>query len=375
MNIPLLLLFSALSLSLSLPFTTTHPFQVINERIFLTLTVNASEKREILFLLDISSPYSYTCDMYYRISTQLKSLESTKELIVFQDQFVIATKFLDFLLLGNQKCFFHFYLVDYSNIRESNAFDSVVSLGSFYYNKTQPDYNSIIEQLYNAGLIDQRTFAIDPNDVAQGGIIHLGKIKKIKNASRIKYHTFCNANVNYSFWSCKVESILINSKVIRLSLNAEFDTQARRTYVPNSVFEELFAEMKKYDKECKKSRDLSIELIKCSNEVAEKIKSIGLSFNGNVVKIKGRALFSCYFTYCTSHIATETNGENKITIGTSFLLNEVTEFDFDNRRVIFYSDEEFSDILKKIKSMKVILVILMVIEMVGLVGVIMRSKN
>lgn len=241
------------------------------------------------------------------------------------------------------------------------AFDSV----PLAYQFKNVSY-SFVHTLYNLKHINRRSFTFIFQN-RDNGTLTFGE--SISNFRKKPYQTFCNINKNLNTWSCKLLEIKVNNNNIYLNNDISlFQSNVRSIrapkefmkYINETIFDKLYS--KKY---CVYELYWDSESIKCECDKIEQDIRIDFNFDNNVFSFFKDDLFQQVNKSCSFLIEENIKVKNKWFIGTSFYHKYITDFDYDNARVNFFSDSPFNSKLNKKKIIKGISIFFEILMFLG----------
>lgn len=229
---------------------------------------------------------------------------------------------------------------------------------------------SILHQLKKEGLISKMVYAFEPKDIKlnEGGL-HLGGLPE----SVIKDKNCGKCKVIDDSWGCKLKYVYVGDNTNNLFINkykAIFQTAYRAITAPKEFLDYIAENIFKENllrKECEIEKNYySAYIIICKNgkEIFEKLPPFfSFVFDNIVLKVPKSQLF--YFPsfngieklICNIYLSLNKQEQNIWTFGDRFLSNYITEFDYENKEVTFFSNELVSFFRKK-NDLRLILIFL-----------------
>lgn len=240
---------------------------------------------------------------------------------------------------------------------------------------------SFVKQLQSQNKIDQPVFSIHPIFPSNGSI-YIGEIPHsiIEN----KYEASCYVNDTIEKWGCSLKNIIIehsNGSISTVEINdyAYFQSSGGFIVAPSSfiryINDTLFKEYLE-NKECQFSySSFSFRNYQCDSKVVNAFESFTFVIGDTKFKLGKEEMFDIYrdnFCRFKIHRDDTYNNEEKWIFGNEFILQYITKYDYEKKRVTFYSDTPFEKTNGKIK--KAVLVI-NIIVIIGLINVIYNKLH
>lgn len=233
---------------------------------------------------------------------------------------------------------------------------------------------SFVHLMQSQGLINQLSFAFTQRDLYFGGI----DPKEIKN----KYYSYCNVIGVNSRWDCSLSKVMIQNETIVYSFvppmksnssHAYFDNENNKIYAPKEFIDLLIAFYQKFidTNDCivlnihNEERQLY-----CRDSDALQTGNVTFFIEDYAYTINMKLLWTCFDfeTHCDCDIV-ENSIDNSWNLGSDFYLMNIVQFDYDNKKVHFYSKNgvKFIKNLSNINHYQIILICAaMIILLVGL---------
>lgn len=269
---------------------------------------------------------------------------------------------------SNQNFPLYFYYIDKHFIGESNT----LSLRYYY----EDDRMSIVSQLKKAGLIKKEIFTFVPSK-NEGGDLHFGVIppEKIKNLTKIE---FIIPPKTYE-WEIPLTGVWIGDSMYVNFEPAYFNTINRDILAPRkfmSFLKKHYIDKLVNNKICYQGQD---GYYQCEYDKIDIDPKIYFSFERKKIFLNKNIIFSKNRPMC-SLIIRENLYNQYWEIGTSFLQEIVTSFNYENRTITMYIDElKFNDDIVGIgairKRLYLLLIILLIIFGLLLIKICSLYKN
>lgn len=241
--------------------------------------------------------------------------------------------------------FFNFYMVgDYTVYSDNkNGF-------SFSYRYENNSF-SIIHMLYQNNLISYLSFGFVP-ETSQHGTFYFGHIpeKKLKNFTN---KVSLKVNENYISWGTEVDAIYFGNKNEK---NYFFENKENNKYgffesgneyirVPDYYWSFLIENVfrKLIDNSvCFILNKKRINYICCKNNNLSHLQKMNFVFGNVTFSISVKNLIDCSFKFCNFKIVYDERNINYWSFGTTFLNNYISEFDYSQKIIQFYSSNNDS---------------------------------
>lgn len=307
------------------------------------ISANIGSPFEYLFLpIDISSDYTWITTKYFNVtkSNTCKLVQSNHELIINKTSFYPKNEVIDTFALsqGYKQALegFHLYLIQ-SDL-ESNT-DNLK--GAFGFSMTS--FNalfSIMDLHKNNGLIANRVLSLE-NSRYNDGILYLGRISnKVKSD---KNKSYCKANdQNDKRWNCKLDSVHINNTNI-VYINTFplfFDTIIPHIKAPKDFIDFLWGKSF-FPSECNNGTEAD-DSISCVCSSISSVNGFSLKIGDFSHEFRVKDLFKRTYKHCQFNIKPNREG-NEWILGIAFIRRYNTSFDYDNKKISFYSIDRVSD--------------------------------
>ena len=247
---------------------------------------------------------------------------------------------------------FHFYLLGTFIDRNTTSFP-------LYY-KVNYSRNSLIHSYKSNDIIKQFKFYLEPTNDNEG-FLHFGEdpdiIYSLQNVN--KYISKCHVNTTDNYWGCFLNKISIGNYNFKVNNYTIFKTSHDSIIVPEKCLD--FLAEKIFNKAIKdeictyySNTIYKKKYIFCKNTNFP-MDNIYFYFEGYGYLLEIQKLFSCDKERCIFLIKYEKN-EYDYSIGLPFLSNYISEFNFENNSITFYSNtsiiiEEDTFVFEKILLM------------------------
>ena len=240
------------------------------------------------------------------------------------------------------------------------AFDSI----PLAYQFKNSSY-SFVHTLYNLKYINRKSFNFIFHN-RDNGTLTFGE--PISNFNKKPYQTSCNIDKNLNTWTCKLVEIKVNNNIYLNTHISLFQSNVRPIRVPKdfmkylneTIFNKLYSE-----KFCVYELYWDCETIKCECDKIQQDIRIDFDFDNNVFSLYKDDLFQKVNNSCNFLIEENIKGGNKWFIGTAFYYKYITDFDYDNARVTFFSDNPFNSKIDKKLIIKGIIICFEILMFLG----------
>ena len=233
----------------------------------------------------------------------------------------------------------HFYLTKFYA-----RFQTYLGLGlAFKFNNEQYSY---VHQLYNENLINYRAFSFIPDkDIEKGKIVY-GKGKN----DNFPYSGYCNVEDNHFTWGCNLTKIIFDDKEYNINSYAMFLSISPVFFESKTIvnfMKDILLKDKFEDSTCVLlSNSFLNNRIQCKVMFMEDINKnitfvfgeLKISFNINLLfnRMMDNLLSIFYYKDEPTY---KIDSDNNIIIGFPFItLFNTTLFDYEQKKIIFYSD-------------------------------------
>ena len=251
----------------------------------------------------------------------------------------------------------HFYLTKFYA-----RFQTYLGLGlAFKFNNEQYSY---VHQLYNEKLINYRAFAFIPDkDIEKGKIVY-GK----ENNDNYPYSGYCNVEDSHFTWGCNLTRIIYDNKEYSINLYAMFVSISPVFFESKIIvnfMKDILLKDKFEDSTCVLlSNSFLNNRIQCKAMFMEDINKnitfvfgdLKISFNINLLfnRMTDNLYSIFYYKDEPTH---KIDTDNNIIIGFPFItLFNTTIFDYEQKRIIFYSDTITTEVHSSNPYIKLIII-------------------
>lgn len=209
--------------------------------------------------------------------------------------------------------------------------------------KFEKEEDSILFHLKKQGIIEKYSYTLYPlgkkNEQNQ---IYFGGFPK-SLVRGYSYKGTCNQTEESIGWSCGLKEIRLGSYVFKNHYEDHFQASEEDIKVP-SEFMQVLRDV--YLKEQIKSIKCmtvglytGIEFYKCNCKVIKDLPDITFVMNDLKFVFKPALLFITVRDFCVFKISTDTNVGEKFVFGTAFLNKLVSDYDYENKKITFYSKD------------------------------------
>ena len=197
------------------------------------------------------------------------------------------------------------------------------------------DSYSLVHSLYNKGLIEQHQFSFEW--MSGEGIFHIGGLKN----DNYTYKGYCDIKENKTTWGCDLNQIIYGNNIFNVSYYGVFHTGSTMFFLSESFFtfikENIFPEC------VANIRSNGIQTLDCDPFIYDDLsdRTISFNFNNLMVNISIELMFTLEYGKMKSKFYSFPLDidSNTVILGNIFLqLFNLTQFDYDGKRVTFYSD-------------------------------------
>ena len=207
---------------------------------------------------------------------------------------------------------------------------------------------SLIQSMKAQGLIDKLQFGFSKKLIDDNGVIYFGGIDD--SILRLYEHASCKINEHSTFWGCNLRYIYLDGNAtIGYVVKGEshFSSSTEKIFVPSSFFD--FLKKKYFDSliernECSYEGNTNKKELCCKCNQVNDLLKITFVIDSIAFTFDSRHLFDKLFDYCYFIIKADdkktNNGQNWI-LGSRFYSRYYTFFDYEDKSVNFYQDEDF----------------------------------
>lgn len=308
----------------------------------LNISIGDNTEEEMDLMLDMSIDFLWA-DGFYNLKSKDVSETLSDEQIKLSKDYLMAEKLLASFHMKNSQTIienFTFYFV-----RDPYSTDSFASFPLAF--KVRNESLSMIHSLYNRGIISKKGFSIISNgNKDEEPTLYLGGIPEnyIKNSNKIfKCKVNNHFNRDYYFtWGCNLRRITIGEFNYYNKYYAYFQssTPFMKNYVPRdfmdflriAIFKELFKkELCHY-----KSYFQDNEEIECKKSIINSIPDMEFQFEGVNFVLNKENMFRCHKDICDFLMIQNTKNSSEWRLGTTFITQYPSYFDYENEYVYFY---------------------------------------
>ena len=347
--------------------TMNISYSIVVDRISIPLSFSLPKSFTFYTSIDLMEKHSYFNQI------QNKSRFISNSTIIFEDKEIEVT---------NRRTMIYFidYDLDWFTSFPIENIRYGLNKGVAFGYELNSNY-SFVKQLQAQDKISQPVFSIHPIFPSNGSI-YIGEIPHsiIEN----KYETSCYVNDTKQKWGCTLNNIIIehsNGSVSTVEINdyAYFQSSGGFIVAPSSfilyINDTLFKEYLE-NKECQFSySSFSFRNYQCDSKVVNAFKSFIFVIGDTKFKLGKEEMFDIYrdnFCRFKIHRDDTYNNEEKWIFGNEFILQYITKYDYEKKKITFYSDTPFEKTNETIK--KAVLVI-NIIVIIGLVNVIYNKLH
>ena len=225
----------------------------------------------------------------------------------------------------------------------NNHFEGMSCAMGFASSFTDEHY-SIIHTLYLQKNISSLKFGFAPNrtNACSSGNVYFGDFpQSIKEQT---YKGSCSIKENIIQWSCEVSMISIGQYKYQITNFSFFNTNTREIYIPLKLLDEIketfFKRALKSNKCVQFFSSNEIIYLNCNKTTVQEIgknQKISFQIENNLYTLPLIEFFDCNLYTCDFLIMHNKNIENNILIGTKFIDQFDTLFDYENKTISFFS--------------------------------------
>ena len=228
--------------------------------------------------------------------------------------------------------------------RSTKGYNSRVGGVALAFNFTDEKY-SLVHKMKKDKIIQYARFGLIRKD-NKNGVVFFGDLpSELSN----KHMYFCNVVGNYANWACELSyvffgkvSYIYKNDYYKNSDYSFFQTAEGRVLAPGKFINYLGETiMSKFGKKCVKELYGMNYRFVCSCSVVDSFPRVSFIFHHHLIELEGKELFEidhgdqCIFLIQSNHIR-----DNNWIFGNIFLEHFSTVFDYEKKRVEFYSDKE-----------------------------------
>lgn len=206
--------------------------------------------------------------------------------------------------------------------------------------KFQDEKFSLVHQLYNNHLVDQKMFAFQPIMNQKKGYLHFGGLPSPTDA--YKYHGGCSVGTNSS-WGCHLKNIKVGNKNYPFNINTVFQSSIDNMIESIKFFKLFTHEIFKkevQEKICVEHKDIDGKFfLNCAPHAFDGKRNITFEFES--MKISFPILVLFYFNQGNyfSKFSYDYKNYTLFDFGFSFFNKfDLSVFDYDDKSINFYSE-------------------------------------
>lgn len=251
------------------------------------------------------------------------------------------------------------YYLQYDKMTEelilhSNKTDLILREFPFYYFKTVPTFQydtislpsnfsdlsvSFIHYLYNLSLIDHLAFGFEIEAINETlGFLHFGGFPEQLIQSK-KYINECKLNQRENKWGCDLLKVTVGFMEFKNHIPLYFNSQLRHIKIPSNFYnflrENFFKELIE-EKKCKSF--IRGFLFECDCKSLKRFPDITLFFEGFNISLKIEDYTKHFGDSEKCSLLFEKGINEAWEIGIDFLKHNLILFDYENKRIKFYTD-------------------------------------
>lgn len=290
--------------------------------------------------------------------TELRGIEYKDEIKITK-----ADTYFNYTILDN----FHFIVLD-DNI------SSFVSSSLAFAIKPKDETYSLVHLLKKQNYINKLQFSIYSNRTGIKGHIFFGDVnQKIIEENNYLYNTELKVKGDKNVWDVKFSHIFIgdisNKNLLTNSNGAYISTTTKYIQVPLNDFDFI---IEKYVQKLIDDKDCAIDpygrhFISCHCEAKDKMGNITFIIQGHKYVFNGGDLLYKSTELCTFGFIVNEKSNDWI-LGVTFLWKYYTTFDYENSKIVIYSQEPLEEY--KIKNIEMMYYLMYVINTFICIGLI-----
>lgn len=328
------------------------------------------EKHQKSYLeIDMSLDYLWATPYIYNNENSTTRIMKTDYILKFRNKEIQCQMIRDQLALpyedNNDTIIkdFAFFLIPLDETYESDS----IGLGLKYNDKIG---TNLVNVLKREKKIDKMTFTFVSENHNYGHLYFGGIPKSIIEEKKLNYIAKVKVDESYNTWGFNLSHIIITDKnnSNNIYINNEYsyiNSKKSQIHVPMNFI--LFLNQtifKKYydDGSCTYIPFEFKYIFSCNATAADNFPNIAFIIDNIKFEIQGKNLFvhslnQYYFIFRLNEI-----NINQWTFGSDFLNEHITQFDYENKEITFYSDTPFIFLVdQKVLIRKYILISLMII--------------
>lgn len=311
-------------------------------------------EKEQVGIIDINSNVTYfiSRNRSYYSSKLFETIPSQPIYIDKINETILGKKVSDLLILNMPydndylNLTTSFYLIENSTL--SFNVMNTIGLSSDLEGKT----SSILHQMKQKGMIDRLAFTFIKSDMFKG-TLYFGTVPSTEIAHL--YHSYCQVIGQANQWDCLIPQIIFHKNSQELYYNNTiesshlyFTTKTDYIYAPKEFIDELYNLYFRdaiTNKDCFLYRGKTINQIACEDYFIDKMGNITFVIGNYAYKLGLWTFWYCD-EVCYFQIILNKESNNWI-IGTDFLNSYSISFDYEDKRVHFYSKKDVWKISKE----------------------------
>lgn len=288
-------------------------------------------------IIDQSLPYSllYSEEHSNTRSTSKKIIEDGLSTELSQDKIILH--FIDSSTCTIPK-FEYYFLKNYNDI-QSSFFPYGISLAYSFYNKDM----SLIDHLYNQKKISHKLYAFQAEKNELFGTLYLGEVPD-NLSSLYPYSDVINIEDNHTSWGWTIKQVKFGNSNYNISYSNNYvyvNTGYPNISIPETYFKKYCDYLSSISL-CSQYVHEDFTDVSCSKYIVNSLGNITFYFDYNIIMtFKLSSFFKCNDSKCTSLIISYRNA-NDWMLGTVFLDNFLSIFDYESRTVSLLSKEKYT---------------------------------
>lgn len=224
---------------------------------------------------------------------------------------------------------------------------------SFGY-KIQDRKTSIVHRLSEDKEIHEKQFSFLPFDKSKTNIgkIQIGPLPQ-EEINKYKYKGECQINKEHSFWSCELNTVILNNITYINREIAYFQTKQKETLIPQRFLDFLnYNGLQPFlgNSNCTFIHYYKADRFQCFKNVLNELGSITFVFRGVKIEIDIKDFFKCVDNVCDFLFIKQDDKYDQWVFGTSFLNNIAITFNYDQSSISFYSNNPITPLDPNIKN-------------------------
>ena len=245
--------------------------------------------------------------------------------------------------------------------------------------------SNIVYAMYNNGLIERKNFAFVPYTLHHGDL-YFGDIpQSVIEKNKLKYKMITKVNEEFDTWNVNISHIVFTNGTNVMSVYENeyysyFITKKKEIYAPIKFM--MFVKdnvMKEFYEKgicLGYALDSSNRDFICNNEIVKMFPNISFVIENKMFMFTAEEMFTREGSYSYLNIMTNNDNVNQFIIGSDFMMKFVTQFDYDQKSIAFYSDTEFNTFrMINTKGIKIIYTIVIIMLIITILFNILINKN